>query len=67
MRGEQALTYLENGECDIILLDINMSQIDKLIEAYPAPIQNDQPFRFCGHDTVTLFLFIIRISVKTAK
>ncbi|MBQ5332269.1 MAG: diguanylate cyclase [Oscillospiraceae bacterium] len=28
MRGEQALTYLENGECDIILLDINMPEMD---------------------------------------
>lgn len=28
MRGEQALTYLENGECDIILLDINMPDMD---------------------------------------
>ncbi|MGN0674551.1 MAG: PleD family two-component system response regulator, partial [Oscillospiraceae bacterium] len=28
MRGAQALTYLENGECDIILLDINMPEMD---------------------------------------
>lgn len=28
LRGEQALTYLENGECDIILLDINMPEMD---------------------------------------
>ena len=28
MRGEQALTYLESGECDIILLDINMPDMD---------------------------------------
>ena len=28
MRGEQALTYLESGECDIILLDINMPEMD---------------------------------------
>ena len=28
MRGEQALTYLENGECDVILLDINMPEMD---------------------------------------
>lgn len=28
MRGQQALTYLENGECDIILLDINMPEMD---------------------------------------
>lgn len=34
----------------------DLSQIDKLIEAYPAPIQNDQPFRFCQHDTVNAIL-----------
>lgn len=34
----------------------DMSQIDKLIEAYPAPILNDQPFRFCQHDTVNAIL-----------
>ena len=28
MRGQQALTYLENGECDVILLDINMPEMD---------------------------------------
>ena len=28
MRGQQALTYLEKGECDIILLDINMPDMD---------------------------------------
>lgn len=28
MRGSQALTYLESGECDIILLDINMPEMD---------------------------------------
>ncbi|MCH5209739.1 MAG: diguanylate cyclase [Oscillospiraceae bacterium] len=28
MNGQQALTYLENGECDIILLDINMPDMD---------------------------------------
>ena len=28
MKGQQALTYLENGECDIILLDINMPEMD---------------------------------------
>ena len=28
LRGAQALTYLENGECDIILLDINMPEMD---------------------------------------
>ena len=28
MRGAQALTYLENGDCDIILLDINMPEMD---------------------------------------
>lgn len=28
MRGQQALTYLENGECDVILLDINMPDMD---------------------------------------
>ena len=28
MNGEQALTYLENGECDIILLDINLPDMD---------------------------------------
>lgn len=28
LKGEQALTYLENGECDIILLDINMPEMD---------------------------------------
>ncbi|MGN1415511.1 MAG: diguanylate cyclase domain-containing protein [Oscillospiraceae bacterium] len=28
MRGAQALTYLESGECDIILLDINMPEMD---------------------------------------
>lgn len=34
----------------------DFSQIDKLIEAYPAPIQSDQPFRFCRHDTVNAIL-----------
>ena len=28
MKGQQALTYLENSECDIILLDINMPEMD---------------------------------------
>lgn len=28
MKGEQALTYLENGESDVILLDINMPEMD---------------------------------------
>ena len=28
MKGQQALTYLETGECDIILLDINMPEMD---------------------------------------
>ena len=28
MKGQQALTYLESGECDIILLDINMPEMD---------------------------------------
>lgn len=28
IKGTQALTYLENGECDIILLDINMPEMD---------------------------------------
>lgn len=28
MRGEQALSYLEHGECDIILLDINMPEMN---------------------------------------
>ncbi|MGN0654181.1 MAG: diguanylate cyclase domain-containing protein [Oscillospiraceae bacterium] len=28
MKGSQALSYLENGECDIILLDINMPEMD---------------------------------------
>ncbi len=28
MKGEQALSYLEHGECDIILLDINMPEMD---------------------------------------
>lgn len=28
MRGEQALSYLESGECDIVLLDINMPEMD---------------------------------------
>ena len=28
IRGEQALTYLNNGSCDIILLDINMPEMD---------------------------------------
>ena len=28
MRGQQALTYLEKGECDVILLDINMPDMD---------------------------------------
>lgn len=28
MKGSQALTYLESGECDIILLDINMPEMD---------------------------------------
>ena len=27
-KGEQALTYLENGECDMILLDINMPEMN---------------------------------------
>lgn len=34
----------------------DFSQIDKLIETYPAPIQSDQPFRFCQHDTVNAIL-----------
>ena len=28
MKGEQALTYLESGECDMILLDINMPEMN---------------------------------------
>lgn len=28
LRGSQALTYLENGDCDMILLDINMPEMD---------------------------------------
>lgn len=28
MKGQQALTYLESGECDIILLDIKMPEMD---------------------------------------
>ena len=28
MRGAQALTYLETGDCDMILLDINMPEMD---------------------------------------
>ena len=28
MKGQQALTYLQTGECDIILLDINMPDMD---------------------------------------
>lgn len=28
VRGEQALSYLQNGSCDIILLDINMPDMD---------------------------------------
>lgn len=28
MKGQQALTYLESGDCDIILLDINMPEMD---------------------------------------
>lgn len=28
MKGTQALTYLESGECDVILLDINMPEMD---------------------------------------
>ena len=28
MKGTQALAYLEDGECDIILLDINMPEMD---------------------------------------
>ena len=28
MRGEQAITYLESGDCDLILLDINMPDMD---------------------------------------
>ena len=28
IKGTQALAYLENGECDIILLDINMPEMD---------------------------------------
>lgn len=27
-KGQQALSYLENGDCDIILLDINMPEMD---------------------------------------
>ncbi len=29
-KGRQAISYLENGECDIILLDINMPEMDGL-------------------------------------
>lgn len=28
LKGTQALTYLQNGDCDIILLDINMPEMD---------------------------------------
>lgn len=28
MKGQQALTYLENGACDLILLDIKMPEMD---------------------------------------
>lgn len=28
MKGTQALAYIENGDCDIILLDINMPEMD---------------------------------------
>ena len=28
MKGTQALAYLENGDCDMILLDINMSEMN---------------------------------------
>lgn len=28
MKGDQALTYLESGDCDVILLDINMPDMD---------------------------------------
>ena len=28
VRGEQALSYLKNGTCDIILLDINMPEMN---------------------------------------
>ena len=28
MKGTQALSYLQNGDCDIILLDINMPEMD---------------------------------------
>ena len=28
MKGTQALAYLQNGDCDIILLDINMPEMD---------------------------------------
>lgn len=28
LKGQQALAYLESGECDIILLDINMPEMD---------------------------------------
>ncbi|MGN1339428.1 MAG: diguanylate cyclase domain-containing protein [Oscillospiraceae bacterium] len=28
MRGSQALSFLESGECDIVLLDINMPEMD---------------------------------------
>ncbi len=27
-KGQQALSYLENGDCDVILLDINMPEMD---------------------------------------
>ena len=28
IKGQQAITYLESGECDLILLDINMPEMD---------------------------------------
>lgn len=28
IKGQQALTYLKNGKCDVILLDINMPEMD---------------------------------------